>query len=175
MLTIDYINAAIPEDTRNPQSIVAYTRGGGYIPTMKKACADLGDVRTTAAIKAMLIRLNMLLNLPRPMTEQFIESCSSMIVKKLTSKYWDTDINFADLRNIFSNAAEGKYGKFYGGLGTDDILGWIDTYTLEKEAAIEQWHHDTYHEDRKGSVCEQDREGYRHAVADYLSGKITRQ
>ena len=146
MVTPVYIRDAAKDIVTASQSVEMVRGGQVYIPSVRKAVKDLGEKKIAAYIKLELIQLNTLLNLARPMTEQFFETAVPLILKHLTEE--DVEPNLADLKIIFDRARTGFYGQYYGGIGYSDIVGWIDSYILdEKLPAIHAWHEDRYRQD----------------------------
>lgn len=163
MLTPTYIREATGGVFSASQS-VELVRSGTYIPSVRKVVSEVGETRLAAYIKIELIQLNTLLNLGRPMNEIFLETAVPLIVRHLTDE--DVEPNLADLKIIFDRARTGFYGTYYGGIGYNDIIGWIDSYILdEKLPAIHAWHEERYrHEDPYPRACGHDRDAY-HAAA----------
>ena len=89
-----------------------------------------------------MVELNLVLNLARPMNDGMIIATAPLIVDHLLED--DCDITLADLRIIFDRAKMGTYGSFYGGIGSADIIAWIDGYIAEKCSEYERWHQNEY-------------------------------
>jgi hypothetical protein len=142
MLTPAFIREATRAVT-NPRTSVELAKSGQlYVPTVRKIVKELGDQRMEALIKAELVALNVMLNLARPMTEPVIEGTAPLVVQHILED--DCDITLADLRIIFDRAKKGTYGGFYGGIGSADIISWIDGYIAEKCSEYERWHQNQY-------------------------------
>lgn len=103
-----------------------------YIPSVAFVAKELGRPKATAMVKAYLVGLNIALNTARPMTEMMIEQSAPIILDYMLSDEICADITVADLRLIFERITRGNYGKIYGGLGCQDICGFIDLYAQEK-------------------------------------------
>lgn len=152
MLTLNWARNKYPTIETTAQAVALARTEGVYIPSVQRAIKEMGQVKVAAAIKIMLIEINALLNLPRPLTEIMIDAIAPMVVKRIAS--YDITLNMADLNIIMQRAIEGKWGNYYGGIGASDIIGWFDSYIMEKDEAIERWHHDQYHEDRRDSIID---------------------
>ena len=165
MITPAYIREATGGIFSASQS-VEMVRGGMYVPSVRKAVKDVGEERLAAYIKIELIQLNTLLNLARPMSEVFLETSVPLILKHLTDE--DVEPNLADLKIIFDRARTGFYGTYYGGIGYNDIIGWIDSYILEEKLpAIHAWHNERYRQDDPYQrSCGHDRDAY-HAASGW--------
>lgn len=116
------------------QTALAEKNALPYLPTVRKCISDLGLVPTTAMVKLQLVKLNFMLNMARPLSDDMIEIYAPLIVDRIVEE--DVSLNLADLRIIFDNAAMGRYGKVFGGLGLNDIISWIDQYVSDKMEAI---------------------------------------
>lgn len=164
MITPAYIREATGGIFSASQSVEMVRNGVIYVPSVRKAVKDVGEKRLEAYIKMELIQLNTLLNLARPMSEVFLETSVPLILKHLTDE--DVEPNLADLKIIFDRARTGFYGSYYGGIGYNDIIGWIDSYILEEKLpAIHAWHNDRYRQDDPyPRSCGHDRDAY-HAAA----------
>lgn len=141
MLTPAYIREATMEIT-NARESVELAKSGLYIPTVRRISRELGQKRMEAMVKSELVMLNLALNLARPMTEPMIEMTAPLVVQHILKD--DCDVTLADLRIIFDRAKSGAYGKLYGGIGSADVIGWIDDYIAEKCAEYERWHQNAY-------------------------------
>lgn len=162
MITPNYIREASKSIINASQS-VELVRGGMYVPSVRRAVKDLGRKQMEAYIKLELIQLNTLLNLARPMTPMFLDTSVPLILDHLTDE--DVEPNLADLKIIFDRARTGFYGQYYGGIGYNDIIGWIDSYILEEKLpAIHAWHEERYrNEDPYERSCGHDRDANRAA------------
>lgn len=169
MLTPAYIREATRAVTNARQSVELSMRGQIYVPTVKKIVHDLGCQRMEALIKAELVSLNVMLNLARPMTEPMIEGTAPLVVQHILDD--DCSVTMADLRIIFDRAKSGAYGSYYGGIGSADIIGWIDSYIAEKCGEYERWHQNEYHQldryQRSSADTSAERNAYHEALAQY--------
>ena len=180
MLTHDYISEAT-KDVTNPRKSVELTRSGElYIPTVRKVIKDLGKLSIETFVKISLVRLNATLNLARPMTETMMEITAPVVVSHILED--DCDVNLADLRIIFERAMKGYYGNYYNGIGSADIIKWIDTYIAEKCNEIERWHHNhnqSHNEanryDRLSGSKDSERNAFHEAMVRYQHERINEQ
>ena len=146
MVTPAYIREAANAIVTASQSVEMVRSGQIYVPSVRRAVKEVGEKKIAAYIKMELIQLNVLLNMARPMSEQMIEMAVPLILKHLTEE--DVEPNLADLKIIFDRARTGYYGQYYGGIGYNDIIGWIDRYILdEKLPAIHAWNEERYRQD----------------------------
>lgn len=175
MLTPAFIREATRAVT-NPRTSVELAKSGQlYVPTVRKIVKELGDQRMEALIKAELVTLNVMLNLARPMTEPMIEGTAPLVVQHILED--DCDITLADLRIIFDRAKKGTYGSFYGGIGSADIIAWIDGYIAEKCSEYERWHQNEYQRldpyERGSSDTKAERNAFHEALAKYTQARLT--
>ena len=170
MLTPAFVNEATRMVTSPRKSVELSKSGQLYVPTVRKVVNEVGDRCMEAYIKAQLISLNIVLNLPRQMTEQMIEQTAPLVVQHILDD--DCDLNLADLRIIFDRAKKGVYGSFYGGIGSADIISWIDGYIAEKCNEYERWHQNEYSSDdpyqRISTDASKERDAYHEAMAKYI-------
>ena len=146
MVTPAYIREAANAIVTASQSVEMVRSGQLYVPSVRRAVKEVGEKKIAAYIKMELIQLNVLLNMARPMSEQMIEMAVPLILKHLTDE--DVEPNLADLKIIFDRARTGFYGQYYGGIGYNDIIGWIDRYILEEKLpAIHAWNEERYRKD----------------------------
>ena len=171
MITPAYIREATKFVTTPRQSVELSKSGQVYVPTVRKVVKDLGTVSMEALVKAELVNLNIVLNLARPMTEPMIEQTAPLVVQHILDD--DCDLTLADLRLIFDRAKKGVYGNYYGGIGSADIISWIDGYIGEKCYEYERWHQNEYSRsdpyERSGYDEKQERNAYREAMSRYIS------
>lgn len=118
------------------EDCVKVWEGKAYVPSLARCIRELGQKKVEAMVKMYLIRLNMVTNAARPMTEQVIESIVPVIVEHIT-KDMEVTITLADLKIVFDRAMKGYYGTPYGGFTCQDICGWFDRYQREKIEAID--------------------------------------
>lgn len=173
MITPAYIREATKVVTTPRQSVELSKSGQVYVPTVRKVVKDLGTVSMEALVKAELVNLNIVLNLARPMTEPMIEQTAPLVVQHILDD--DCDITLADLRIIFDRAKKGVYGSFYGGIGSADIIAWVDGYVAEKCNEYERWHQNEYNRpdpyERTGLDERRERNAFHDAMAAYMAGK----
>ena len=171
MLTNAFINEATRTVTSPRKSVELSKSGQLYLPTVRKVVKEVGAQGMETCIKAQLISLNLILNLARPMTDQMIAETAPLVVQHILDD--DCDLNLADLRIIFDRAKKGVYGSFYGGIGSADIIGWIDGYIAEKCNEYERWHQNEYSRDdpyqRISTDASKERDAYHEAMAKFVS------
>lgn len=176
MLKPAYIREATKSITTPRQSVEMAKSEQLYVPTIRKAVKDLGTTSIEALVMAELVSLNIVLNLARPMTEQMIEQTAPLVVQHILDD--DCDLNLADLRIIFDRAKKGVYGSFYGGIGSADIISWIDGYIAEKCNEYERWHQNEYSRDdpyqRISTDASRERDAYHEAMAKYVCNEGTK-
>lgn len=177
MLSFEYIAAATKAVTSPRKSVELSKSGQLYVPTVRKAVKELGELSMETLIKVNLVRMNAALNLARPMTNEMMEMTAPIVVQHIIED--DCDVTLADVRLIFERAMKGYYGDFYNGIGCADIIKWIDGYICEKCDEYERWHHNQYHEpDRyQRSYANQDAEknAFHEALARYEQAKQSKQ
>lgn len=175
MLTLDFINEATRMVTSPRKSVELSKSGQLYVPTVRKVVKDLGEQSMETCIKAQLISLNLILNLARPMTDQMITATAPLVVQHILDD--DCDLTLADLRIIFDRAKKGVYGSFYGGIGSADIINWIDGYIAEKCNEYERWHQNAYSRDdpyqRISTDASKERDAMHEAMKRYNIEKST--
>lgn len=120
----------------SPADTVAVWAGEKYVPSISRCIAEIGRTKVEALFKLRLIRLNVLSNAARPMTEAMIDELVPVIIKAITDDC-ATTFTLADIRIVFDRADRGYYGKMYGGYNASDVLGWFQQYDREKCQAID--------------------------------------
>ena len=177
MLTHEYITKATKAVTSPRKSVELAKSGQLYVPTVRKAVKDLGELSMETLIKVNLVRMNTALNLARPMSESMIEMTAPLVVQHILDD--DCDITLADLRLIFDRATRGYYGQFYNGIGSADVIRWIDIYIGEKCEEYERWHQNTYKEpdrfDRSCANKDAERNAFHEAMVQYEQAKNNKQ
>lgn len=107
------------------------------LPSVSKVVETVGYRETAAAIVLQIERLGMMLNVSKPMAPEAVAETAKMVVDGCTSA--GVNITFADIDIVFQRAMRGGYGKFYGGFGCADILGWFNGYISEKAEEYVQY------------------------------------
>lgn len=125
------------EDFRSADDSVMVREGLAYVPSINRCAKELGKAKVEAMLKAYLIRLNVVGNAARPLTEGAIEAMVPVILDHILHEL-DVTINLADLKIVFDRAMKGHYGTPYGGFTSQDICGWFDKYNREKMDAIDR-------------------------------------
>lgn len=177
MLTHEYIVAATKAVTSPKKSVELAKSGQLYVPTVRKAVKDLGELSMETLIKVNLVRMNTALNLARPMSEAMIEMTAPLVVQHIIDD--DCDVTLADLRLIFDRAMSGYFGQFYNGIGSADVIRWIDLYIGEKCEEYERWHQNAYREpdryDRSYNNKDAERNAFHEAMVQYEQAKMKKQ
>lgn len=177
MLSLEYIAEATKAVTSPRKSVELSKSGQLYVPTVRKAVKDLGELSMETLIKVNLVRMNAALNLSRPMTNEMMEITAPLVVQHILDD--DCDITLADLRLIFDRAMRGYYGQFYNGIGSADVIRWIDIYIGEKCEEYERWHQNTYKEpdrfDRSCANKDAERNAFHEAMVQYEQAKNNKQ
>lgn len=175
MVTPEYIREATAEIKTPRQSVELAKSGKTHIPTVRRVARELGTAGMVSAVKAQMVELNLVLNLARPMNDGMIIATAPLIVDHLLED--DCDITLADLRIIFDRAKKGTYGSFYGGIGSADIIAWIDGYIAEKCSEYERWHQNEYQRldpyERGSSDTKAERNAFHEALAQYTQARLT--
>ena len=135
MITPDAIDV-MTADYNSPADTVAVWAGDKYVPSIDRCIAEIGRTKVEALFKLRLIRLNVLSNASRPMTEPMIDQLVPTLINTITADCAST-FTLADIRIIFDRAERGYYGKMYGGYNSADIIGWFRDYDQEKCQAID--------------------------------------
>lgn len=125
------------EQYRSADDTAMIWAGQGYVPSLNRCMKELGQSKVEAMLKAYLIRLNVVGNAARPLSEGAIEAMVPVILDHILNDL-DVTITLADLKIIFDRAMKGHYGTPYGGFTSQDICGWFDKYNREKMEAIDR-------------------------------------
>ncbi len=175
MLTPKYIREATAVIHTPRQSVELAKSGQAYAPTVRKVVRELGTNAMVVMVKLQMMEMNLVLNLARPMNESMINAVAPLIVDHILED--DCDITLADLRIIFDRAKKGTYGSFYGGIGSADIIAWIDGYIAEKCSEYERWHQNEYQRldpyERGSSDTKAERNAFHEALAQYTQARLT--
>lgn len=142
MITIEYIESTTKAITSPRKSVELAKSGQLYVPTVRRVVKELSDTDMERLIMTYLVRLNVVLNLARPMNDVMIKTTAGLAVQHILSD--DCDVTLADIRIIFERAMKGQYGQFYNGIGSADVIRWIDIYIGEKCEEYERWHQNEY-------------------------------
>ena len=125
------------EQYRSADDTAMIWAGQGYVPSIDRCIKELGQPKVEAMLKAYLIRLNVVGNAARPLSEGAIEAMVPIILDHIV-KDLEVTITLADLKIIFDRAMKGHYGTPYGGFTSQDICGWFDKWDKEKREAIDR-------------------------------------
>ncbi|WP_134386730.1 hypothetical protein [Flavobacterium psychrophilum] len=104
--------------------------------SLAKIKKEVGIVRTEALIKVYLIRLNELLELKKPLSEDAINEIASI----LTTDYYNLSIT--DVVFVTNQAIKGKYGEMFESLNIPKVLKWFETYFNDRCNTAEQMSND---------------------------------
>jgi hypothetical protein len=126
-----------------------------------------------ALVMDMLIRLNDLLNLKRPLTEAAIEAIADEVVN---THY---NLTLADISVIMRRALSGYYGEFYESINMPKVLGWFNQYFDERCEAYEAKHYREKHNyniraERSYNNFQDEIQKHKQAAAAYLSGQFNK-
>ena len=95
-------------------------------PSIGKFQNQQGKQFTEGLITFWLLYLNKVLNLNKPMSEEQINLCSSMIVEEFYM------LKISDLTLLFKKIISGQYGEFYERLSIDKVLTFFREYLDER-------------------------------------------
>ncbi|MEB3380313.1 hypothetical protein [Flavobacterium psychrophilum] len=104
--------------------------------SLAKIKKEVGIVRTEALIKVYLIRLNELLELKKPLSEDAINEIASI----LTTDYYN--LSMIDVVFVTNQAIKGKYGEMFESLNIPKVLKWFETYFNDRCNTAEQMSND---------------------------------
>lgn len=112
-------------------------------PSIGKFQNQQGKQFTEGLITFWLLYLNKVLNLNKPMSEEQINLCSSMIVEEFYM------LKVSDLTLLFKKIISGQYGEFYERLSIDKVLTFFreyleERYTLAGEASQRDHENEIY-------------------------------
>jgi len=91
-------------------------------PSIASFQRDQGREFTEGLITFWLLYLNKILNLNKPMSEDQIKLCSSMVVEEYYM------LKVSDLTLLFKRIISGQYGEFYERLSIDKVMTFFRTY-----------------------------------------------
>ena len=146
------------------------------VPSVNRLVRELGYKETAALIVMQLTRLETMLNVSKPMQPEALAETATMVVDSCLDA--GVGINAADIDIIFKRALKGEYGKFYGGIGCADVLGWFRKYFNEKTEAcvqhnIEKSSEYNYYSPRSSEAAADREKEYHKAAAEYYRSKLT--
>jgi hypothetical protein len=112
-------------------------------PSIGRFQNEHGSQFTEGLMTFWLLYLNKILNLNKPMSEDQINLCSSMVVEEFYM------LKISDLTLLFKKIISGQYGEFYERLSIDKILTFFRTYleeryTLAGEASAREHENEIY-------------------------------
>lgn len=140
------------------------------VPSVNRLVRELGYKETAALIVMQLTRLETMLNVSKPMQPEALAETATMVVDSCLDA--GVGINAADIDIIFKRALKGEYGKFYGGIGCADVLGWFRKYFNEKTEAcvqhnIEKSSEYRYYSPRSSEMAADKEVEFHKAAAEY--------
>lgn len=94
--------------------------------TIGRIKSTKGEGFTTSFLVLWLLYLNDILNLKRPMTENQMELCASMIMLEYPA------LKMTDLTYLFKKIIKGDFGAFYESLGIDKVMSFFNLYYKER-------------------------------------------
>ncbi len=138
--------------------------------SVKRLVRELGYKETAALIVMQLTRLEMLLNVSKPMHPEAIAETATMVVDSCINA--GVGVNVADIDIIFKRASKGECGKIYGGISCAEVLRWFNEYYTEKSEACVQWNIEKsseyhYYSPRSSELAQSREREFHRAAADY--------
>lgn len=173
--------ATISKETLTPAALSMAVREAGIVtvrqsiesgfPSINKIVEKLGYKETAALIVMQIVRMETLLNLTKQLPPESLAEIASMVIDVCLES--GININAADIDIVFRRAMKGQYGRFYGSIGMQDIVGWFNSYISEKAEEYAQYNIDESQRYDGGGErsCDRarakDREAHR-AAAEYF-------
>ena len=163
-----------------PRALSLAMREAGIDTVKKSVCSnvvsvsrmvkELGYKETAALIVMQLTRLETMLNVSKQMQPEALAETATMVVDSCLDA--GVCINAADIDIIFKRALKGEYGKFYGGIGCADVLGWFRKYFEEKAEAfvqhnIERSSEYNYYSPRSSDMAADKEKDHHQAAVEY--------
>lgn len=90
-----------------------------------------GNEKTAALLRLHLVRLNVLLDMRRPLTDEMIDFIADEIMTHYSA------MNIADIWLVLHRAAAGSFGEMFESINTAKVLGWFARYWDERLTACE--------------------------------------
>ena len=100
---------------------------------------NVGVTRTEALIKVYLVRMNDLLDLKKPLSEDAINEIANI----LTTEYYN--LNMTDVVFVIQQAIKGKYGEMFESLNIPKVIKWFEIYFNERCNTAEQMSYEESH------------------------------
>ncbi|OWP79937.1 hypothetical protein BWK63_13700 [Flavobacterium covae] len=110
--------------------------------TLAKISKQVGAVRTEALIKIYLVRVNELLDLKKPLSEEAINEIAHI----LTTEYYN--LNMTDVVFVLQQAIKGRYGEMFETLNISKVVKWFDIYFNERCNTAEEMSYKEAHQYR---------------------------
>ena len=82
MITIEYIESTTKAITSPRKSVELAKSGQLYVPTVRRVVKELSDTDMERLIMTYLVRLNVVLNLARPMNDVMIKTTAGLAVQQ---------------------------------------------------------------------------------------------
>lgn len=130
----------ISKETLTPAALSMAVREAGIVtvrqsieskfPSMNKIVEKLGYKETAALIVMQIVRMETLLNLTKQLPPESLAEIASTVIDVCIES--GINVNAADIDIVFRRAMKGQYGRFYGSIGMQDIVGWFNNYISEK-------------------------------------------
>lgn len=130
----------ISEKTLAPAALSMAVRDAGIttvrqsiesnFPSINKIVKQLGYTETASLIVLQIVKLEKMLNQQKQLEPEAIAEIAKSVVDLCLE--CGVNINAADIDIIFKRAIRGEYGKFFGSIGSQDIIGWFNKYISEK-------------------------------------------
>jgi hypothetical protein len=134
----------------------ALEQGTSSLAKIKK---NVGTGKTEALIKVYLVRLNELLDLKKPLSEDAINEIANILV----TEYYT--LSMTDIVFVIQQAIKGKYGEMYESLNIPKVIKWFDIYFNERCNTAEQMsnaernkHNSTFGRERSSDSVNEQRE-----------------
>ncbi len=99
-------------------------------PSINKIVKKLGYTETASLIVLQIVKLEKMLNQQKQLEPEAIAEIAKSVVDLCLE--CGVNINAADIDIIFKRAIRGEYGRFYGSIGSQEIIGWFNRYITEK-------------------------------------------
>lgn len=132
--------ATISKETLTPAALSMAVREAGIVtarqsiestfPSINKIVGTLGYKETAALIVMQIVRMETLLNLTKQLPPESLAEIASTVIDVCLES--GINVNAADIDIVFRRAMKGQYGRFYGSIGMQDIVGWFNSYISEK-------------------------------------------
>lgn len=180
--------ATISKETLEPRALAMAVKTAGIttlrksvessLPSIGSIVKQIGYRETAAAIVLHIERLEMMLNVAKPMQPEAVAETAKYVLDSCIES--GININAADIDIIFKKALSGDYGKFYGSIGCADIITWFNSYIAAKAEEFVQYNieksqrYDSGMERACDRAKAKDREAHR-AAAEYYRKSLNKR